>query len=145
MTKRALYLAHLRRERITAHEQGNTIIFERDGQRWLLHVDEQDWWFFRLELPEVLRVQTPVQRIAALVAANRVTARAKVAKVTVAEDTVSVSAEMFLPTHEEFKDVLQRTMRVIADSAARLRADWQAEQVAATELIAGAMAQAGLS
>jgi len=82
---------------------------------YFIRVVESDPQYFEVFLPNIWKVSTD-DRTKALEVANELTATTKVSKIVVLFDNTWLSAELFLKSPEDFKDVFQMAVSAIDTS-----------------------------
>lgn len=117
MTKTEMYLQFLKEEGyVPRTDDDGDIIFKVEGGSYLLFAAEDDQEFFRLAFPFFWEIESEEERQRALVAASRVTADMKLAKVYLVEDNVWASVEMLIDPIENFKPVFRRSLDILRHS-----------------------------
>ncbi|MCS6772823.1 MAG: hypothetical protein RMM31_05300 [Anaerolineae bacterium] len=119
-----LYVSHLTEEgyQPTVDADGD-VVFKHEGLTYYIDIDTNDESFFRLVCPNFWSIDSPEELLRALLAANYVTRKMKVAKVYVHNDgkDVSASIEIFLAQPEHFKAVFRRSLSALQSSISNFR------------------------
>ena len=117
-----LYLDHLRDEGYSPRlDKDGDIVFKIEGRAYAILVDEDDVGFFQLVYPNFWSIESAHERQRVVAAAERATARTKVAKVYVVRDDVWASFEVLFPAPDQFKSVLPRAIRTLRTAVQTFR------------------------
>lgn len=95
------------------------VVFKREGWTYLLLIDEDDPMLFVLSCMMQTDIVDDRSRRLALVAANEVTATTKVTKISILDDTVVGSVEMFVSPLEAFTPVFERCLTALQAGMSR--------------------------
>ena len=98
-------------------DNDKNVTFKREGKVFILAIDEDDPMLFQLLYPIRNDLKDKWQQKLALAAANEVTATIKVLKVTVIEDTIFASIQMFVSPLEALAPVFERCVTTIQAGA----------------------------
>jgi len=113
----AMYTEHLRELGLGAAVDADAdVVFRFEGKTFMLRVDELDPWCFRVVLANIWSVESEADRQLAYRAMERTNALGKVAKAYLVEDQVWLSAESLLPTPEDHRAVLGRSMEALVQA-----------------------------
>lgn len=113
----AMYTEHLRELGLDAAlDDDGDVVFRFEGKTFMLRVDELDPWCFRVVLANIWNVESEADRQVAYRAMERTNALSKVAKAYLVEDQVWLSAESLLPTPEDHRAVLGRSMEALVQA-----------------------------
>jgi hypothetical protein len=113
----AMYTEHLGELGLDAVvDEDGDVVFRFEGKTFMLRVDELDPWCFRVVLANIWSVETEQDRQRAYRAMERTNALSKVAKAYLVEDQVWLSAESLLPTPEDHRAVLGRSMEALVQA-----------------------------
>lgn len=111
----AMYTEHLRELGFDpAVDADGDVVFRFEGFTYLMRVDELDPWCFRLVLANIWAVQDEEDMPRVLAAMGRTNALSKVVKAYLVEDRVWLSAESLLPTPEDHRAVMGRSMEALS-------------------------------
>ena len=92
--------------------------FRHEGSSFFIEVREDDPVFFRLVMPNFWDIESPAERLRVIEAANHACSEVKIAKVFIIRDSTWCAVELFLPSQEQFKSILQRCLLTIRNSVA---------------------------
>lgn len=114
----SLYLEHLREEGLKPRQDGDgDLIFQMEKWTYAVTFDERDLHYIQVVLPNIWSIKDPDERVRAIAASERATARTKVAKVYVVRDNVWVTFEMLLGAPDALKPVFPRAVRTLVSAA----------------------------
>ena len=107
------------------HEEGfrptvdsdGDVRFTREGRTYFIQVVANDPGFFRVVLPNFMKIDGDSQRSKALAAADAANSKSKVAKVFTVRDNVWASVEIYTKAPEDFKGVFRRTLSGLDNGA----------------------------
>lgn len=103
------YLLH---KGITIQKEGETTIsFSNEGLNYIFVFDKNDPFYFRLILPNVLRVNDNRNEI--LDKINNENMKFKVAKSVIINNNVWISVEQFVYTFEKINNLFERSLMVL--------------------------------
>ena len=107
----ALYMDILLEEgfRPKTDEEGD-LIFKSEGRSIFIRIDPEDTEFLILCCPNLWKCESEEDEIRGLAAAAYATATTKVAKVSIVSNHAWASVELFLPSPEDFKAILLRSL-----------------------------------
>lgn len=109
-----LYLDYLEEKSLSPSvDQDGDVQFQSKGLTYFIDVDAEDTAYFAVMLANAWEIESEQERQEALLAGNKVTATAKVIKSQIIDDYVWFSAEVFLPSPEDFQAVFPRMLSAI--------------------------------
>lgn len=117
-----MYLSVLEKNELTGSIDGDgDVQFEYDNFTYFIDVDEDDPEYFGLVLANIWPIETELERLQVLKAADVVNANKKVGKVYINNDNVWVTYEDLQKDVGDFEAYLNRALEIIAQSVAMFR------------------------
>ena len=94
-------------------EESGSVLFKKEGSTYVMELNDDDEVYFRILFPSFWSIDDEAERIRATAACMEVTAKVKVAKVFVHEDSVWAAIEVFFAEPAQFKPVFNRMMNAL--------------------------------
>src|SRR5882724_10850639 len=116
-SKKDLYFSYLSNEGYRPEvDKDGDVIFKKEGNTFILFVDDKDETFFRLSLPNFWEIENDQERLKVLESCDYSNRRSKVAKVFIVEKNVWGNVELLLPNQTEFKTIFERSLAIIQNA-----------------------------
>ena len=95
--------------------------FKADGYTYFFEVDEDDPLFFRLVLANIWEIESEMERLQVLKAADAVNYQLKAVKIFTVEDNVWVGIEVLQADVSDFERQFDRYMTIITEAVDRFK------------------------
>jgi hypothetical protein len=102
------------------------IVFEFEERTLFISVQEKDPNYFRMVLPNFWEIRDDNELIQALLIANDLNRKMKVATVIITEQFVSASAELFIQNDPQLGDFFPRLLRALVQASVHFAEQMQA-------------------
>lgn len=124
-----MYQAHLKKLGYASTlDAGGDVNFKLGKWSYILLVDPRDSMFFQVALPNIWPVQSPEERLRALVAVNHANHHTKVAKLQLTgSDNVWVTVEAFVKDPRDFVPTFKRSLLALESGMATFVARMKAK------------------
>lgn len=97
------------------------IIFKHEGGTYVLYPEQDDSEYFRLVFPAFWEIESETERLYALQVMSAINNSHKVLKMYLYNDNIYAAIEMFIDPIENFKNIFDRSMRVLVAGALAFR------------------------
>jgi len=109
-----LYVSYLIEEGYKPEvDDDGDVRFKQEGKLYFISINEKDPEFFRIVLANIWPIESELERVQVLIAADASNSKSKVSKVFTVKDNVWVCIELFLGSPEQFKAVFKRAMSAL--------------------------------